>query len=70
MLALSGVPLVSLFSQHDPLKYAPRASRLEIVDAKDYGGTDPSLIPMEPVTAALETLLSEPMGARSAIEIS
>ncbi|NQW11047.1 MAG: glycosyltransferase family 9 protein [Alphaproteobacteria bacterium] len=70
MLALSGVPLVSLFSQHDPLKYAPHAARLAIVDSKDYGGTDPSLIPVEPVIAALEGLLGEPGGAVSAAKVT
>lgn len=59
MLALSGSPLVSLFSQHDPEKYAPRAMRLAIIDSKDYGGTDPSLIPIEPVIRAVDGLLSE-----------
>lgn len=59
MLALSGSPLVSLFSQHDPKKYAPRALRLAVIDSKDYGGTDPSLIPTGPVIQAVDRLLSE-----------
>jgi ADP-heptose:LPS heptosyltransferase len=57
MLAIGGAPLVSLFSKHDPAKYAPAAARLEIVDSKDHGGTDPSLIPVATVSAALRRLL-------------
>lgn len=58
MLAAGGAPLVSLFSKHDPAKYAPTARRLQIVDSKNYGGKDPSLIPVEAVAAALEEMLS------------
>ncbi len=57
MLAAGGTALVSLFSKHDPAKYAPTAARLEIVDSKAYGGTDPALIPADAVDAALERLL-------------
>ncbi len=57
MLAVGGAPLVSLFSKHDPEKYAPAALRLEIVDSKTYGGEDPDLIPASAVVTALERLL-------------
>jgi ADP-heptose:LPS heptosyltransferase len=57
MLAAGGTPLVSLFSKHDPAKYAPHAARLEIIDSKDHGGTDPSLIPTDLVLAALDRFL-------------
>lgn len=57
MLAAGGVPLVSLFSKHDPVKYAPRATRLAIVDSKSFGGANPALIPESAVAAALEGLL-------------
>lgn len=57
MLAAGGAALVSLFSKHDPAKYAPRASRLRIVDSKAYGGTDPALIPVSAVEEALEALI-------------
>lgn len=60
MLAAGGAPLVSLFSKHDPAKYAPRARRLVIVDSKTFGGTDPALIPGSVVATALEGLLSRP----------
>ena len=58
MLAIGGAPLVSLFSKHDPEKYAPAARRLEIVDSKTYGGEDPDLIPISAVTNALDRLLA------------
>jgi hypothetical protein len=57
MLAAGGAPLVSLFSKHDPAKYAPRAKRLKIVDSKSFGGTDPALIPVAEVISALDGLL-------------
>ncbi len=58
MLAAGGAPLVSLFSKHDPAKYAPRARRLVIVDSKTFGGTDPALIPVAAVGEALNRLLA------------
>lgn len=58
MLAAGGAPLVSLFSKHDPVKYAPRAARLAIVDSKTFGGTDPALIPKTAVIASLEGILN------------
>lgn len=57
MLAAGGTALVSLFSKHDPGKYAPRAHRLAIVDSKSFGGVDPALIPVGDVMTALESLL-------------
>lgn len=57
MMATGGAPLVSLFSKHDPAKYAPSAERLTIVDAKEYGGKDPELIPLEDVVEAVEGML-------------
>jgi len=59
MLAAGGVPLVSLFSKHDPAKYAPRARRLIIVDSKSFGGTDPARIPVDAVSRALAELLAQ-----------
>ncbi len=58
MLAAGGAALVSLFSKHDPAKYAPRARRLAIVDSKSFGGVDPALIPVGDVMTALESLLA------------
>jgi ADP-heptose:LPS heptosyltransferase len=59
MLAAGGAPLVSLFSKHDPVKYAPRARRLVIVDSKSFGGTDPARIPVDAVSRAVAKLMAE-----------
>lgn len=66
MLALSQVPLVSLFSRADPKKYAPNIPHLAIVDSKDYGGPDPALTPLPPVLEALDGLLERAAVRRSA----
>ncbi|MDX1485077.1 MAG: glycosyltransferase family 9 protein [Alphaproteobacteria bacterium] len=58
MLAAGGAPLVSLFSKHDPAKYAPVADRLAIVDSKDFGGRDPALIPQDAVIGALDRMVA------------
>ncbi len=58
MLAAGGVPLLSLFSKHDPLKYAPSAKRLAIIDSKDFGGVDPALIPKDVVIDALNHMVA------------
>jgi ADP-heptose:LPS heptosyltransferase len=60
MLALSQVPLVSLYSKADPRKYVLNVPRLIVLDAKDHGGKDPALIPLEDVARALENLLDDP----------
>jgi len=57
MLALSQVPLVSLYSKADPQKYVLNVLRLVILDSKAHGGKDPALIPLEAVARALEKLL-------------
>ena len=57
MLALSQVPLVSIYSKADPMKYVLNIPRLVVIDSKTYGGTDPSLIPLADVASALESLL-------------
>jgi ADP-heptose:LPS heptosyltransferase len=58
MLAAGGAPLLSLYSKHDPRKYSPRSPRQVTLDSQDYGGDDPSLIPVDAVIEALEGLLS------------
>ncbi len=65
MLAAGGAPLVSLFSKHDPEKYAPRARALRVVDSKTFGGIAPDLIPVDAVADAIEELLA---GAKKAAE--
>jgi ADP-heptose:LPS heptosyltransferase len=61
MLALGQAPLVSLYSKADPRKYVLNVPRLVILDAKDHGGRDPALIPLEDVARALENLLDAPV---------
>jgi ADP-heptose:LPS heptosyltransferase len=57
MFALSGTSLISLFSKHNPIKYAPNAKRLSIIDSKNWGGTDPNLIPIKSVEKEIENLI-------------
>ena len=57
MFALSGTNLISLFSKHNSIKYAPNAKNLSIVDSKNWGGTDPNLIPIAAVEKEIENLI-------------
>ena len=57
MLAVGGVKLISLFSKHNSVKYAPNAEILTIIDSKKWGGTDPDLIPLEEVELSINKLL-------------
>jgi ADP-heptose:LPS heptosyltransferase len=57
LLAASGVPMVSLFGPSAPAKFAPAARRLEIVEARAFGGSAMAAIPLEAVLAAVERSL-------------
>jgi ADP-heptose:LPS heptosyltransferase len=57
ILAAADTPLVSLFGPTPADKFAPAASRLEIVRAQDFGGEDMTAIPEDAVTMAIEKLL-------------
>jgi len=57
MLAAGGRPLVSLFGPTPPEKFAPRARRLALVRAADYGEQRMEAIPQQAVRDALEGLL-------------
>jgi ADP-heptose:LPS heptosyltransferase len=57
MFALSGTKLISLFSKHNPIKYAPNTNKLSIIDSKNWGGTDPNLIPISAVEKEIENLI-------------
>ena len=57
MFAVSGTSLISLFSKHNPVKYAPNARKLIILDSKKWGGIDPNLIPVEAVSNEIEKLI-------------
>lgn len=59
MLAAAGVPLVALFGSTNPVKYAPLTSRLSVLAAPSFGGTNPSAIPVGAVSTALELLLRD-----------
>ncbi|THD62649.1 MAG: lipopolysaccharide heptosyltransferase family protein [Bradyrhizobium sp.] len=52
-------PVVSLFGPTDPRRWAPMAPALAVVRAQDHGGDGMDAIPMEPVLAAVETLLRQ-----------
>ena len=57
MLAVGGTKLISLFSKHNSVKYAPNAEILKIIDSKKWGGTDPNLIPIEEVETSINKLI-------------
>ena len=59
MFAAGGCPLISIFSKHSPLKYAPLARKLTIIDSKKWGTKDPHIIPTEEVKKAIENLLKK-----------
>jgi ADP-heptose:LPS heptosyltransferase len=60
ILAESGVPLVSLWGPTAVAKAYPMARRLKLVTAQQFGGDAMTLIPVDAVEAALETLLANP----------
>ena len=57
MLAVGGTKLISLFSKHNPVKYAPNAEKLIIIDSKKWGGINPDLIPIKEVEKSINSLL-------------
>ena len=57
MFAVAGTKLISLFSKHNPIKYAPNTKELIILDSKKWGGVDPNLIPLEEVEKSINKLL-------------
>ena len=59
MLALSGVPLISLFGPTRPDKFAPLTPRLTLLTAQAWGGgAEMERIPVLAVDTALETALA------------
>lgn len=60
MIALGTRPLVSLYGPTVPEKFMPMSAHLKIIEAKNFGGRDMSLIPYEPVAQALEDFLNFP----------
>lgn len=58
MLAVGGAPLVSIFTRHDPAKYAAQARGLKILHAlRDYGVDDASRIPLSAALDAIDTFV-------------
>jgi hypothetical protein len=57
MFAAAKTKLISLFSKHNSIKYAPNAKELVIIDSKNWGGVDPNLIPLEEVEKSINKLL-------------
>ncbi len=57
MFAAAETKLISLFSKHNSIKYAPNAKELLIIDSKKWGGVDPNLIPLEEVEKSINKLL-------------
>jgi len=61
ILAAAETPLLSLFGPSDPAKFAPRAPRLRILRAQDFGGTaDMAAIPVAAAADALDALIATP----------
>ena len=58
ILAVADAPLVSLFGPTPAAKFAPAAPRLTVIDAKSFGSDAMDAIPVDAVSAAIETLLS------------
>ena len=59
LIAAAGAPLVSLFGPTPAAKFAPCASRLEIVEAPRFGSRAMAAIPLAAVGEALGRLLNE-----------
>ena len=57
MFAIAGTKLISLFSKHNSIKYAPNTKELIILDSKKWGGVDPNLIPLQEVEKSINKLL-------------
>ena len=57
MFAVAGIKLISLFSKHNPIKYAPNTKKLIILDSKKWGGVDPNLIPLQEVEKSINKLV-------------
>ena len=57
MFAVAGTKLISLFSKHNSIKYAPNTKELIILDSKKWGGIDPNLIPLQEVEKSINKLL-------------
>jgi ADP-heptose:LPS heptosyltransferase len=59
LLAAQGTPLVSLFGPSDPERWRPFAASGAVLRAQAFGGTTMDAIPVEPVFAAVNSLIAE-----------
>ena len=57
MIALSNSYLLSLFSKHDPAKYAALTKKITVIDSKSFGGTNPNLISVKYVIKKMNEIL-------------
>jgi ADP-heptose:LPS heptosyltransferase len=57
MLALSDIPLVSLFGPTPPQKFAPAARDLQVLTARTWGSAEMTAIPLQAVADALNSRL-------------
>lgn len=58
LLALSKVPMVSLFGPSNAKKFKPFTSRCEVLDARAFGGPEIVRIPQEAVSPAVARLIA------------
>lgn len=58
LLALADIPLVSLFGPTPPDKFSPATHKVEILQARTWGGEAMEMIPTDAVSEALSRLLS------------
>ncbi len=57
ILAAADAPLVSLFGPTPAAKFAPAATRREVIEAQSFGSDDMAAVPVDAVADALERLL-------------
>ena len=58
LLAAGGRPLVTLFGRTSEDKFKPPYGTRIAISAREYGGTDMSLIPVQRVTTAIDAVLA------------
>jgi len=57
ILAAADAPLISLFGPTLAAKFAPKTSRLLVIDAQSFGGNEMTAIPFEAVISAIDDFL-------------
>jgi len=59
LLALSGVPLISLFGPTSAEKFAPSVVRGQVIKAQDWGSSEMASIPTDAVLQAMDAMICE-----------